>query len=173
VLAIPVLTLILALAPAKHAPDLNAPIDTRPTIASEINRGNRAAFDCSLQNVSEAPSFSECVSDAISSDQQKQTNSLPFMVGAYWGECSSEALMVKSDSKLAPTNSVAAASLPDAERQLALSYPVFRHYQEKLGVTDEQLIEAIDDLTPTGKQMLLAQLHAWEKDPPPAPPGSP
>ena len=81
--------------------------------------------------------------------------------------------MVKSDSKLAPTNSVAAASLPDAERQLALSYPVFRHYQEKLGVTDEQLIEAIDDLTPTGKQMLLAQLHAWEKDPPPAPPGSP
>ena len=172
-LAVSVLTLVWALASATQAPDLNAPIDTRPTIASEINRGNRAAFDCSLQHVSDALSFSECVSDAISTDQQKQPNSVPFMVGAYWGECATEALMVKSDLELASTNSVAAAILPDAQRELPMSYPVFRHYQEKLGVTDEQLIAALDDVTPAGKQSLLAQLHSWEKQPPKAPPGSP
>jgi hypothetical protein len=163
----------LALAPAKQTLDLNAPIDTRPTIASEINRGNRAAFDCSLQHVSDALSFSECVSDAITADQQKQPNSLPFMIGAYWGECASEALMVKSDSELAATNSLAAAMLPDAQRQLALSYPVFRHYQQRLGITDEQLVAAIDAVTPAGKQSLLAQLHSWEKQPPTTTPSSP
>lgn len=155
---------------AAQAPDLNAPIDTRPTIGSEINRGNKAAFDCSLQNVADALSFSQCVSDAISADQQKQPNSLPFMVGAYWGECVSEALMVKTDLELAPTNSIAAAELPTAQRALALSYSVFRHYQEKLGVTDEQLIAADGDLTPNGKQSLLAQLRSWKQQPPKAAP---
>jgi hypothetical protein len=161
------------LASAAQAPNLNAPIDTRPTIGSEINRGYSAAFDCSLQHVADALPFSQCVSDAVSTDQQKQPNSLPFMVGAYWGECVSEALMVKSDRELAASNSVAAASLPDAERELGMSYPVFRHYQQKLGVTDQQLVEAIDDVTPAGKQSFLAQLHAWENQPPKDLAGSP
>ena len=164
--------LMLALAPAKHGPDLNAPLDTRPTIASEITRGNRAAFDCSLQHVADALSFSQCVSDAISTDEQRQPNSLPFTVGAYWGECEHEALMVKSDSELAATNSIAAEELPSAQRELASCYGVFRHYQQKLGVTDEQLTGADDDITPAGRQMLLNQLHSWEKQPPNTPPAS-
>lgn len=151
---------------AKRAPDLNAPIDTQPTIGSEINRGTKAAFDCSLQHVSDALAFGECVSDAISADEQKQPNSLPFEVGALWGECTSEALLVKTDLELAPTNSVAAEELPSAQRELALSYKAFRHYQEKLGVTDQQLVAAVDDLSEAGRQSSLAQLHSWEQQPP-------
>jgi hypothetical protein len=78
--------------------------------------------------------------------------------------------MVKSDSELAPTNNIAAAELPTAEREFALTYGVFRHHQEKLGVTDEQLIAADGDLTPAGKQSLLAQLRSWKQRPPKAAP---
>jgi len=168
-----VFILVWALTSGAQTPDLNAPIDTRPTVGSEINRGYSAAFDCSLQHVAEPLSFSECVTEATSADQQKQPNSVPFIVGAYWGECGQEALMVKSDQDLASTNSIAATILPEAQRELATSYPVFRHYQEKLGVTDEQLVAAIADVTPAGKQSLLAQLHSWERQPPQAPSGSP
>lgn len=158
------------MAPVAQATDINAPIDKRPTVGSEINRGNKAAFDCGLRHVSDVLAFSKCVSDVISMEEQNQQNYLPFMVGAYWGECENEALSVESNSKIASTNNFAAAELPDDLRELASTYRVFRNYQKKLGVTDDQLVAALDDLTPEGKKMLLAQLHSWENAPPQAHP---
>lgn len=157
--------LLLTGIPAQAA-DLNSSIDTHPTVGSEIKRGDDAAFECGLHNIADPLSTSICVSNAVSEDKQRQPNSIPFVVGAFWGECKQQALSVDSSSQLAATNSLAAAELPAAKRALAQAYEVFRHYQKQLDVTDEQLVDALKVDSTEGRQALLRQLRAWKLNPP-------
>lgn len=161
--------LYLISVPLAQATDINAPMDARPTIGSEIKRGNGAAFDCGAKPLSDVYSLGRCVSNAISADQQKQPNSLPFIVGGYWGECKHDAILIEADLSIASTNSYAASEIPTVARELASSYEIFRRYQDQLGVTDMQLVEALDDITADDKVKILAQLQSWGAKPPQAP----
>jgi hypothetical protein len=60
---------------------LDAPISTKPTIRSEIKRGEAAAFDCGLKAVTNYLAFSVCVSGVADSNQQQSTKSDPFVLG--------------------------------------------------------------------------------------------
>ena len=156
------------LSAAAQTADLNAPINTRPTIGSEIKRGHDVAFDCSIKFADDVISLSECVNDALSVNRQRQVDTLPFELGAFLQECQQEAFLIKAETELAPTNSLAARELPEVRRHLALCYPILRNDQKKLKITDEQLIKAIDTLAPAGRVTYLDQLHEWEKNPPKA-----
>lgn len=60
---------------------LDAPISTKPTIRSEIKRGEVAAFDCGLHAITNYSAFTTCVSNVADANQQKNTMSDPFMLG--------------------------------------------------------------------------------------------
>ena len=60
---------------------LDAPISTKPTIRSEIKRGEAAAFDCGLHAITNYSAFTTCVSNVADANQQKNTMSDPFMLG--------------------------------------------------------------------------------------------
>jgi hypothetical protein len=60
---------------------LDAPISTKPTIRTEIKRGEAAAFDCGLQSVTDYSAFTTCINAVEDSNQQKNTKSEPFMLG--------------------------------------------------------------------------------------------
>jgi len=60
---------------------LDAPISTKPTIRSEIKRGEAAAFDCGLKNITNHLAFITCISGVADSNQQQSTKSDPFVLG--------------------------------------------------------------------------------------------
>ena len=62
---------------------LNAPISRQPTVGSEIDRGQDAAFDCGLHNLTNFAAFVTCLNDIITVNQQKSTLSQPFQFGLY------------------------------------------------------------------------------------------
>jgi hypothetical protein len=60
---------------------LDAPISTKPTVRSEIKRGEAAAFDCGLKNLTNYLAFTTCISGVADFNQQKSTKSDPFILG--------------------------------------------------------------------------------------------
>jgi hypothetical protein len=59
---------------------LDAPVSIKPTVRSEIKRGEATAFDCGLHNL-DYPAFTNCVSAIAAYNQQKNTKSDPFILG--------------------------------------------------------------------------------------------
>ncbi|WP_298261680.1 hypothetical protein [Bradyrhizobium sp.] len=62
---------------------LNAPISRQPTVGSEIDRGQDAAFDCGLHNLTNFAEFVACLNDIVTANRQKSTLSEPFQFGLY------------------------------------------------------------------------------------------
>jgi len=62
---------------------LDAPVSRQPTVGSEIDRGQSAAFDCGLNNVGHLPAFVSCINNTVTTSQQKSTLSDPFLFGLY------------------------------------------------------------------------------------------
>lgn len=76
------LPMIITVAIAQNA-NLNAPVSRQPTVGSEIQRGNEAAFDCSLHYLTDLRKFIVCMNDLIETNRQKSTLSEPFELGLY------------------------------------------------------------------------------------------
>lgn len=68
---------------AAQSSKLNAPISQRPTVGSEIDRGQEIGFECGLHNISDRAKLVGCVNDAIMANKQKATLSEPFEFGLY------------------------------------------------------------------------------------------
>ena len=60
---------------------LDAEVSTKPTVRSEIKRGDAAAFDCGLHNITNPPAFTKCITQVTDSNQQKSTLTDPFVLG--------------------------------------------------------------------------------------------
>jgi phosphoenolpyruvate carboxylase len=80
--AITVILLVLAPTVASTA-SLDAPIDQKPTIRSEIHRGAMRAFDCHLANLRDNLQALFCTNDAISAETQKNTITDAFQLGLH------------------------------------------------------------------------------------------
>ncbi len=75
---------VLWAAPARAQSKLEAPASRRPTVGSEINRGQDAAFNCSMNtDVLSRTAFTDCVSDTVTINRQKSILSDPFEFGLY------------------------------------------------------------------------------------------
>lgn len=62
---------------------LDTPINTKPTVRSEIKRGEDAAFECSLNAGTHYAAFVNCINAEIHSNLQASTKSEPFTLGLF------------------------------------------------------------------------------------------
>ena len=159
---------LLILTGTANAADLDAPLNDRPTLGSEIERGWRAATDCNLKNIANALEYVDCIDGTASKAQQEHSNANPFLLGLYYGEAAHFGTDPKVDSENASSNSFAASEVATDRARLAPAYEVFRHYQKQLDVKDDQLVGTLSDLSDKGKADALAQLKNWEIIPPPS-----
>jgi len=139
--------------------DLNAPLDEKPTLGSEIKRGWQAAFDCSLAHIVDVQGMNDCTSAAGSKAQQERPNSDPFLLGLYLGSSLHFAAQAeRPDPAGGPVPGISdqATNQRNAEEDFA----VYASEQKKLGVTDEQAVGTVTDLNDTGRQQALARLKA-------------
>lgn len=151
------------------AADMNAPLNDKPTVGSEVSRGQDAAFHCGLDFLSDTPAVAGCVFRAVAQNKQLHANTLPFEVGVFYGAWCEMRNSVKTDIELASTNSVAAAHLPDAEQEELSMYTVMRHDQAQAGITDDQLLSIFTEMKPAARQDELARMKQWEASYPKAP----
>ena len=161
--------MLFALLLAQASVNLDAPMEQRPTVRTEINRGYEAAFTCVINSGVSASGLYKCVENSVSHNKQAVANPTAFMIGAYLQACENLAGIIQSQQPLAETNPIARAQLSDATVYLGVTYRRFRNEQQNLGVSDNQIVESIRDLSANGKQVVLAKLQIWRQSPPPAP----
>ena len=77
----PTVCLVLISLGAQAQTSLDAPVDTKPTVRSEIKRGYSAAFNCFLEATNDYLAFTICVSAVQEENEQKSTLSDPFLLG--------------------------------------------------------------------------------------------
>ena len=141
------------------AADLNAPLDEKPTLGSEIKRGWNAAFDCSLAHIVDVQGMNDCTSAAGSKAHQERPNPDPFLLGLYLGSTLHFAAQAERPDPVGgpiPGVSDQATNKRNAEEDFA----VYASEQKKLGVTDEQAVGLLTDFNDMGKQQALARLKA-------------
>lgn len=155
-----VLLAIVSAGPA-IAVDLDAPIQTAPTVASEIRRGWNATEACGIPL--DALTFARCVNLAVDNSRQKIVQDEPFELGAFF------AAWFKDDRMLhaAATQHMTIADLDASAR---LDFWSYRTLQKKLGLTNDQLMS----LSPLKPALLIERINYWaslgaDRAPPPMP----
>jgi hypothetical protein len=116
--------------------DLNAPLDTRPTLGSEMRRGYEAASECSI--VLQALDYELCTGRIGQAESARIGDATAFKLGLSLAAWAALDLHVQTDEKLTD-NPMARAELPQARRWAASEFVVVRYFQRKLNLTDVQV----------------------------------
>ncbi len=155
--------LLASVCGASAAATAVAPATGRPTIDSEMRRGELSAFECSLRAPAEFP---QCVFYAVAAEQQKQANIEVFKLGAFYGACEDANAILKADQATAAKDNSAAADVLQDRANRANFYRLFRQQQLKLGLSNEQVVASEPYKTPVAKKEMLAMLKDWAGNPP-------
>jgi hypothetical protein len=141
------------------AADLNAPINTTPTLGSEIARGSSAAADCMITNY--RPTLGTlCVRKLESQNRERMGNYEPFALGLNFTSWKF------LDIWAFPRPGTPALEISEEARQMATPFFVaFRDYQRRLGVSDDQLISA--EGTGANGNSIKARIEFWTRQPRP------
>lgn len=105
---------------------------TIPPIRSEIYRGHSAVFNCVVEGSPDWIRISQCGRRAIDDNVAKETVSDPFLLGAYletWFDLNMAVDLHRTNA---------------AEDEAAVWLELLTHQQSNLGVSDEQMCEAVD-----------------------------
>lgn len=152
------------------ATDLNAAVNDKPTVGSEISRGSAAAFDCTLHSGPDTWKLSNCINSTAEADRQRHSTYLPFEAGIYFGGWVHSDLALQSAESLAATNSFAKQVVPVDRGQTQRLFIVFEGLERKLNVTDAQVISAATaDMTPAARTHIAERMRYWRSQPPPQP----
>ncbi len=140
----------LLVASAASATDLNAPVTDHPTIGSEIVRGQSAALDCLS---AQAPSdYSRCIS-AIADDQAaRRPNVDAFKLGLFFAAWQSEDIHYQVALRH-PDWPEAQEVGPQWFRYAQIDWPLLAYYEKRLGITEEQLLSAVQAGPETRKRL--------------------
>lgn len=130
--------------------DLNAPVDEKPTIASEVKRGIGAAMDCRGTG-----DFNKCVLDAASANTQKQPNTNSFELGLFYEACQESELHADVDKRMASENSAASSSVPSDMEDITSNFELMLAKQRLVKVSDQQLVALDADRTPESRARML------------------
>ena len=139
------------------AVDLNAPINTTPTVGTEIKRGMDAAFQCPI--TVDPLSFSGCIFNFETQNRQKVVDYQPFDLGLFFEAWALLDSVGYTEHEV--QGDLAQKTYVVARGRAASMYKVFRSIQQKLGVTDEQLVS----LSSRKKEPLAQRLEFWSKLP--------
>jgi hypothetical protein len=142
------------------AMDLNAPVNTTPTVGTEIKRGVDAANACDTSAM-EPLNYALCIQGIDDRNAQKVVDSKPFDVGLYFAAWLSMDIIGSM-----PASNDFARHLGEAGHSEAASmYIIYRDFQRKLGVTDDDVITA----SWKNKDAVEARLAVWANQPSPSP----
>lgn len=135
------------------AVDLDAPVEKKITVKSEIERGHSAVFDCRLHLLpGSIIGIQDCVFNAIDSNKQKNTDTDAFILGAYFEGWSDAAIYVSVLSENGRAK--------DSDMQgTGFLYKQFKKSQEKLGIDDAALCDAVH----LKYEMIKPRLDEWAK----------
>jgi hypothetical protein len=125
-------------ASAAGATELNAPINTAPTVQSEIDRGRSAASsECGDQAV-DPTDFGICVSGVSDKNRQTMSNGYQaFSLGAYFYEW----LIDDSLSKGIPRDDRDAEKKLRQKEKAKRVFLIMRDYQKKISISDDQFLK--------------------------------
>jgi hypothetical protein len=142
-----------------YAVDLNAPIEKKITIKSEIERGKSAISDAELSSNTRATDIDSKIklyNKIIDMNKQKNTDTEPFYLGAYFEAWTSLDIVLglAQHSKLFnPTD------VQYAEQTATLYFKEFRKIQTKLKIDDNTLIAIMH----MKKEVLMPLIYRWDK----------
>ena len=143
-------SLILAFAIAtlqSHAASLDAPAEPpRPTIGSEIYRGNYAIYDCD-KGTSNHLLLSQCVSRLHSLNVQGNTATEAFSLGLFFGAWVNGDIIVRN------------RNTPEAIRAAEMDLRLAEQYRVKLGLTFDDVCTA----TKMNCNILRPRWNEWSK----------
>ena len=123
-----------------YADDLDAPASKKITVRSELKRGSSAAKQCDSYFYNEIRRYTRCIDDIILTNEQKNTDTDSFILGANLGAwiC---IYMTLEESQL--KQSEGNLLWNHRESAVAAYYSEFRKRQAKLKLTDRTIIEEI------------------------------
>jgi hypothetical protein len=142
--------LLIVAAGAACAADPSPPIDTTPTVETEIKRGMDAESACAGALV--AADYAHCVFGIENRNRQKLLDYNPFDIGLFFRAW---VVMDGRSSSSNPTDN-------DAAKQAASMYTVYRAYQRKVGVTDDFVI-AVSGMP---QSLVESRIAFWDSQPP-------
>src|SRR5437763_11597124 len=79
--------------------DRNARLNDRPTVGSEVKRGQSAAFQCFLPNVGNVGAMVDCVYKSSADNEQSHAATDPFDTGLFFGAWTHAHSAVQTDEK--------------------------------------------------------------------------
>jgi hypothetical protein len=116
--------------------DVNAPLDVRPTIQTEMHRGYLAANRC---DITLAPlQYDICIGHVSDAEEAKISNADAFNIGLYLAAWGVMDLHMRSSASL-PDNRFARADLPASQEEAAADFLILRGLQKRLGLSDQQV----------------------------------
>lgn len=137
-----------------HAIDLDSPVVSRPTVRSEIARGQNSAFTCTSSPYFYPDQQSRCFSAVAQKNVQNNTASLPFLTGMYMWAWFQESIGVKvSKSQYAR----------DVTEQSATTlFAIARDYQKKAGLTVQDICDGYGaGFAGNGCKEIQEQFDVW------------
>jgi hypothetical protein len=141
---------ILFCAPALAA-NMNAPLNEKPTLASEIKRGFYAESGCFTLDPKQQ---GFCLNDLAMADVQSHSDSRAFELGVYFAGWNSAMVAVETNSP------------GDWRKEAADLGGHLKRLQQELDVTDDQLIGAIPDFNDFGRQRIKVWMRTPEAEAP-------
>jgi len=127
----------LALSLAACGRSSPTPLDNRPALKSEIQRGWSAGELCSVMLPTQV--YQNCIIGIQRSEAARTSNANPFSLGLFLNAWFTGEIRVEADEH-PPINPVLHADLPAARRWAATNFVAVRCYQRKVGVSDEQTL---------------------------------
>jgi hypothetical protein len=144
---------------AASATEPTSPVDTTPTPGAEIKRGIDAASACS--GTLSASDYVHCIFAVEARNQPMVVDYKPFDTGLFFKAWIT--MDLRANPTQPPANDLEIQGVEAARHQSASMYIVFRADQRKVGVADEQLIDASN----LPKSLVESRLTVWANQPPP------
>jgi hypothetical protein len=124
----------------KQTIDLDAPVERKVTVKSEVKRGAIAVADVMLKTDTNLDKAFLGIGAMITENEQRNTDTEPFCLGAYsqaWVSFSNTLkVLKKSPSRYK-------SLINSGERCATLYFKAYRKRQETLGIDDENLFELV------------------------------
>lgn len=123
--------------------DLDAPVEKKVTIRSEIKRGADAMFDCFMKKRSPISGTAQCYKEIYSLNQQKNTDTKPFLLGLYFRTWVDLGLSLPTSRNY--YKKLGNEALYELDEAIANDcFKKYREIQYDIGLNDEVLCQIVD-----------------------------
>lgn len=155
-----IVTILFSMVHSIYAVDLNAPVEKKITIKSEIERGKSAISDAELRSKTHATDIDAQIklyNNIIDMNKQNNTDTEPFYLGAYFVAWSSLDIIINlshNNKQFDPEE------VRYAQQTAALYFKEFRKIQKKINIDDNTLLTILK----MNREVLIPKIYRWDKN---------